>query len=182
VSEKDAGEEVVSRVTYKTPPFTASLEDGAPSLPSERDFLRTLVNPHLCQTSEDPQFPFELFLSKELSNPHSRAKKQKRWQLSLEYRRKLLKEYMQLELQQRGGRTKHEARADAIWKWREKLAAERAEARAVRMEKSGLKARIDRKTIQKAKKAAKQRKRLTDLVLEQEENQFNPAAASTSTA
>ena len=115
-----------------------------------------------------------MYLTKELSNPHSRAKKLKRWKEYQFRKRELLKEMMEKEVQNLNGRSVREAKAEAAFKWREHLEAEKESSRKMRWKHRGAEAKSARKRDRKAKKEEKQRRRLTQLVLQEKPNQVVP--------
>ena len=99
------------KVTYKPPPFSPTLKGLMPRLPTEQQFLRAIFNPRHTPFYGDAQPPVEMFLTKELSNPHSRAKKQKRWQQYKVYKKNLLKEYTDAEIKANPTRLHSELKA-----------------------------------------------------------------------
>ena len=112
----------------------------------------------------------------DLANPHSRAKKMQRFKLRQAIIHAQLKDITDLELANLEGRTPKQARSDAAFRWRElvkKQKAERAKARWMTT------ARVDaweKKNVNKAKKEERQRRRLTQLTLSEDQNQVIPAA------
>lgn len=144
-----------------------------PRPPSEDEFLTALYNPHIERNfSESPHV--EAFLAKELSNPHSRAKKMKRWKEHQYRKRELLKEFVEKETQNLNGRTVREAKAEATFRWREHINAEKEALRKMRWKHRGADARLERKGVRRARKELKIRQRLTQLVLREEANQVVP--------
>lgn len=119
----------------------------------------------------------ELNLVKEVSNPHSRAKKQRRWQEKQEYERALLLQFIREELKDLKGRTSREARAEATFKCRQKLDDDRKAELRRRWEARGQEAKLVRKRARKARKEIKKSERLTNLVLQQGNNQILPPDA-----
>ncbi|PFH52590.1 hypothetical protein AMATHDRAFT_139736 [Amanita thiersii Skay4041] len=172
----DTTKEEVAKVTYKAPAFNPSLKTLSPRLPSEDEYLTTLYNPHVQRTFGDSPH-IEMYLTRDLSNPHSRAKKLKRWKAYQFRKTALLKELTEKELKELNGRTVREAKAEAAFKWREQLKTERDAVRKMRWKDRGAEARLERKRVRKAKKALKQRQRLTQLVLREEPNQVIPSDA-----
>jgi len=166
------------KVTYKPPPFTRSLKGLIPRPPSEEDYLKSLYNPnHKAAFGDSP--PVEVYLHKELANPHSRAKKLRRWKSYQNYKKSLLLDYINAELEQLGARRsdkqcEREARAEAAWKWREKLAEEKESERKRRWKHKASEARMERKKARRERKEVKQRQRLTDMVLKEQPNQVIP--------
>jgi hypothetical protein len=115
----------------------------------------------------------EVAIERELANPHSRAKKQARWQERAARKKKLLEEFEQAELRRLNGRTKREAKMEAFWKWREFVAKEEVENKVRKKPKDKV-ARLERKRRRKARKLEKQRQRLKEMVLPAGKNQFVP--------
>jgi len=169
----DTTAEDVAKVTYKPPTFHLTSKTLVPRPPSEDEYLTALYNPHVQPTfGESPHV--EMHLTKELSNPHSRAKKLKRWKEYQFRKRELLKEMTEKEVQNLNGRSVREAKAEAAFKWREQLEAEKESLRKMRWKHRGAEAKLARKTARKAKKEEKQRQRLTQLALEEKPNQVIP--------
>ena len=144
----------------------------------ENEYIQSVLDPQ--NRGYDATTPMELHLQKELSNPHSRAKKQARWQAALATRRELLAQYVRRELKDLKGRTRREARAEAVWKWRERLAADRREEKKMRWIHRGGEASLLRRRARLARKERKQDERLRNLVLEEAPNQIIPVSATTS--
>ena len=163
----------MAKVTYKPPAFHPTLKTLIPRLPSEDEFLTELYNPHIKPTVSISSH-IEAFLTKELANPDSRAKKLKRWKERQFRKRELLKEFVEKEVQSLNGRTVREAKAEAAFKWREHMNSEKEAARKMRWKHRGAEARLERRTARKARKELKQRQRLTQLVLREESNQVIP--------
>ena len=159
-------------VTYTLPPLPNSLQEDLPPRGSEHDYIRSLFNP--TAISYNAALPMELNIERELSNPHSRAKKQARWKAREVENKKLLEEFIEREYRSLKGRTKREARADASWKWREFVANEARETKMKKMKNRGTEARRERKKFRKARKAARQRQILNEMVLPAGKNQFIP--------
>src|SRR5579863_9784968 len=96
--------EDVMAITYKPfalPSSETSARTAAPAGKSEQevvenDYIQSVLDPQ--NRAYDATAPMELHLQKELSNPHSRAKKQARWQAALTARRELLAQYVRQEL------------------------------------------------------------------------------------
>ncbi|KAJ3966942.1 hypothetical protein EV361DRAFT_528365 [Lentinula raphanica] len=177
----DTSEGEVLKVTYKPPPFSPTLRGLPPRVPTEKEYLRSLYNRNSPYSKTftanfgSIQPPLEQFLYKELSNPHSRAKKMKRWQQVRVAKRALLNEYIQEELQDLKGRTQGEARAEAAFRWRQTLEEDKKEDRKMRWVQRGGEERLERKIKMKKRKEEKKRLRLVNLVLKDgEPNQVVP--------
>ena len=169
-------------ITYK--PFalpsaetSVGVAAAEPEAKSENDYIQSVLDPQ--NRAYDATAPMELHLRKELSNPHSRAKKQARWQAAFVRRRELLAQYVREELKDLKGRTRREARAEAVWKWRERLAADRREDKKRRWIHRGGEASLLRKKARLARKERKLDERLRNLVLKNAPNQVIPADAPT---
>ena len=164
-------------VTYK--PFMLPSDESAavPQVDAENDYIQSVLDPE--KRPYDAAAPIELHLQKELSNPHSRAKKQARWQAALARRHELLAQYVRNELKDLKGRTRREARAEAAWKCRERLAADLREERTRRWIHRGGAAAVARQRVRQARKERKRDERLRSLVLKDEPNQVVPGPAVT---
>ena len=116
-----------------------------------------------------------MFLQKELSNPHSRAKKQARWHAHHARNKALLQEYIQAEYANLDGRTRRVARTEATWKWQQRLRDERTEEVKRRWRNRGAEAQLERRKVRKARKVAKRNEKLRNLVLVNAPNQVVPS-------
>lgn len=171
----DTSKEELARVTYQPPSLSvASINGPIPRPAPEQKYLSTLFNGDI-EASTDLHAPVEVYLSKELSNPHSRAKKQARWQAYQLYKKALLKDFTDAETLALNGRAPREAKADAVWKWREALAAEVKAKKVTSREAASEKTRS--KSLRKIRRARKQRQRLTNLALDEDLNQVIPSHA-----
>jgi hypothetical protein len=168
--------EDVMEVTYKPFALPSVTSAAVPRENQENDYIQSVLNPE--KRAHDAAAPMELHLQEELSNPHSRAKKQARWQAALARRRDLLAEYVQRELKDLKGRTRREARAEAVWKWRERLAADLREEKKRRWIHRGGEAELVRRKARKARKERKREERLRNLVLKDEPNQVIPSEST----
>ena len=119
----------------------------------------------------------EPHLMKELSNPHSRAKKQARWQAAQRRKPELLKKFVARELLNQGDRTAREARAEAVFMWRQKMEEERKAEKKRRWFTAERLSEIARKAKRKQRKAEKTKSKLTQLVLREAPNQVLPKRA-----
>ncbi|KAG5716069.1 hypothetical protein E4T56_gene10779 [Termitomyces sp. T112] len=169
----DTNKEEVMKVTYKPPAFHPLSKGLIPRPPPEAQYLRTLYNPHVLNTLGDSP-PVEVYLFRELANPHSRAKKHARWlQWQMEKKARyeaLLKE----ELSNLNGRNPREAKAEAAFKWRQQLEEQKEALRKQRWKKINDEAALAKRSKRRERKEAKQRQRLTALSLKDEPNQFIP--------
>ena len=168
-TEYDTPLEVVAEVTYKPAPVPKNYKNHPPKSLSEHDYIKLL------STDEDTTFPVEIYVAKELSNPHSRANKQKRWQERQETKKELLRTMTWKELEDLKGRTRKEARAEAMWKWKQELEEQRREE----IMRKWLGPRLENMRAKKARREKKQERinrKLRALVLD---NAANPASSST---
>jgi hypothetical protein len=177
--------EDVMKVTYKPFALPSDTSAAVSKENQENDYIQSVLDPE--KRAHDAAASMELHLQEELSNPHSRAKKQARWQAALarqrellaEYvQRELLAEYVQRELKDLKGRTRREARAEAVWKWRERLAADLREEKKRRWIHRGGEAALVRRKARKARKEGKREERLRNLVLKEEPNQIIPSEST----
>ena len=169
----DTPEEVVAEVTYAPPTLPANSEVPARTPPSEQTYIDYLSSP--ASSSFDPAGPMEVNLVKEVSNPHSRAKKQRRWQERQRREKALLEEYVKAELKDLQGRTRRDARTEATFKWKQRIEADRKAELQRRWQLRGQEAKLLRKRARAAKKEVKRSQKLADMVLEQGANQVIPA-------
>lgn len=169
----DTPEDIVAEVTYNPPTLPANSEVPARTPPSEQAYIDYLSSP--TSSSFNPADPMEVNLVKEVSNPHSRAKKQRRWQERQRLEKALLEEYVKAELKDLQGRTRREARTEATFKWKQRIEADRKAELQRRWQLRGQEAKLLRKRARAAKKEAKRSQKLADMVLEQGPNQVLPA-------
>jgi len=165
--------EDVMAVTYKPFALPSDESAAAPQVDTENDYIQSVLVPE--KRTYDTAAPMELHLQKEVSNPHSRAKRQARWQTALARRHELLAEYVRNEMKDLKGRTRREARAEAVWKCRERLAADLREEKKRRWVHRGGEAAAVRQKARLARKERKRDERLHRLVLKDEPNQIVPA-------
>ncbi|KAF8974276.1 hypothetical protein BDZ97DRAFT_1772793 [Flammula alnicola] len=163
------------KVTYKLPTFDPSPTGPIPQLPAEKEYLDLIYNPDP-ERLYDPSAPFEVYLKPELANPHSRAKKLERWKIHQATIHATLKEITAEELKNLAGRTIRQAKADAAFKWREFIKEQQADRKKERWMHLAQVESWDKKQSKKASKEARQRRRLTELMLEDEPNQVIPAS------
>jgi len=169
----DTPENVVAEVTYTPPALPANSGIPTRTPPSEQAYIDYLSSP--TSSSFDPADPMEVNLVKEVSNPHSRAKKQRRWQERQHREKALLEEYIRAELKDLQNRTRREARAEATFKWKQRIEADRKAEVKKRWKLRGQEAKLLRKRVRTAKKEARRNQKLADLVLKQGANQVVPA-------
>ncbi|KXN87948.1 hypothetical protein AN958_07958 [Leucoagaricus sp. SymC.cos] len=168
----DTSHDVVTQITYELPKFSSSIRNPLPHV-SEDAFLASIMNPHLRDTV-DASAAVEPFLHKELSNPHSRAKKLRRFKEYKICTKMMLKEMLAHELKHLKGRKPQEARAEALFKWRAILKSEREQRKKMRWKHKAEMANLERKATRKARKELQQRRRLTEMVFEEAPNQVIP--------
>ena len=171
----DTPREEVARVTYQLPTFDPVPSGPIPKPPSEEEYLSLLYNPHHSR-SYDASLPFEVYLDRELANPHSRAKKLERFKIYQANTQLLLKKIMAEELQHLDGRNVRQAKADAAFRWREQVKADKGKKKKARWMHSARTAELERKASKRTKKDERQRRQLTEMVLKEEPNQFIPSS------
>ncbi|KAH7888024.1 hypothetical protein F5I97DRAFT_1864925 [Phlebopus sp. FC_14] len=170
----DTNADAVAKITYQPPAVYA--ETGVLAQPADEDaYIRTLFNPSPIPFDESQ--PMEFHLTKELSNPHSRAKKQARWQADKAHKAELLKKFVQQELTNLKGRSARVARAEGAFKFRQWMEEQRKAEKKRRWLTPARLATMAKKAHRKRKKAEKERKRLNELVLPGAANQVVPADA-----
>lgn len=134
----------------------------------------------------DPSIPMEQYLARELSNPHSRAKKQERWQQAREDRDRLRVQFMKAAKAARFtgdsattvglGLTKTQAAREGAFLFEAHVRATEKARREERAALRGADEKLARKQARKARKAAKKEKALRELTLEPAPNQVLPRA------
>ena len=168
----DATHDVVTQITYQLPKFSPSIDGPFPRT-SEDAFLASIVNPHLRESVEEGT-PVETFLHKELANPYSKAKKLRRFKEYKIRTKMLLKQMLDHESKNMNGRNPREVQAEVMFKWRAQLKAEKDERKQMRWKHKAEMAGLERKVARKARKEVQQRRRLTEMVLEEKPNQVIP--------
>ncbi|KAF8165081.1 hypothetical protein B0H34DRAFT_687721 [Crassisporium funariophilum] len=169
----DTPKDEMARVTYQPPIFDPLASSAPPELPAEEDYLSLLYNTHL-GASYNESLPFEVYLDRELANPHSRAKKLERYHIYQATTQALLKKIVANELENLNGRTPREAKADAAFNWREQVKEAGEKKKKARWMHSARVEELERKSVKKSKKEDRQRRLLTELVLKDEPNQVVP--------
>ncbi|KAI0643748.1 hypothetical protein C8Q79DRAFT_976543 [Trametes meyenii] len=177
-SAYDTTSDAVNEVTYTPPALPPTLLQPAPRVPSEHEYITSLSKPE--KVSIPKTAAVEVHLAKELSNPHSRAKKQARWQAFQARQKTLLEELIRAEYANLAGRTRAEARAEATWKWKNQLDEERKAELKRRWRNRGAEARQVRTANRKARKAARREQKLRNLVLDEAPNQVVPPSGKVS--
>ncbi|KAJ7477084.1 hypothetical protein B0H11DRAFT_2029613 [Mycena galericulata] len=169
----DTDKAVLAKVTYVPPSFSHILTAPLPRVPTEDEYIAGMSHP-----TQKPWFgdsaPVEMYMHKELSNPHSRAKKMKRWQSHQLYKKSLLRDYIAAEMRELNGRSPKEAKAEATFKWREKLTAEQEAERRRRWLTLAVAEKAKKKMARKTRKALKRKNQLTQLGLWEAPNQVIP--------
>lgn len=170
----DTTQETIDEITYKPSPLPSTFTSPAPVAPSEHEYIKSLSG----ASSEpfDPSLSMEVHLYKELSNPHSRAKKILRWQQRQEYKRTLHAQMIVDELKNLQGRTEKDATDEATFKFKLRMAEERKAEKIRTWKNRGDEARLQRKRERKSRKAERESRKLRDLILEAAPNQVLPEA------
>jgi len=130
----------------------------------ERAYLRASLDPALwAQLPSD--LPVEVFLIRELANPHSRAKKQARWQERLAAEDALRTEIIHEEMKDLSGRKRAVARREAIFRWKARVEGEKKQRTQAAWVKRGGPEDQARNEKQSEKRAARKERKLRELVL-----------------
>lgn len=168
----DTGLETILEVTY-SPTCRPPAGSNVPLLREGGDdtYVRMLRG----ELPYKQNVPMEVFLSRELSNPHSREKKRERYLAAKERQRNLLRKFIDEEMKKTvDGRSRKEAVAEATFRWREQLRLERKAELKKRWVARGLQARLERRRKRRAAKQEAERQKLRDLVLRVAPNQIMP--------
>ncbi|TDL29061.1 hypothetical protein BD410DRAFT_757730 [Rickenella mellea] len=167
----DTRAKIATRITYEPAPVPSEPPELLVSSKSmEDDYFDMLRG----RKAYDQSQPMEVAVSRELSNPHSRAKKRERWRQKMALQKKRLEDFMAKELKTPLDRTRRQIRAEAHFKWQRILQEERKLEMIRRWELSGRKAKLEDKTARKRKKVEKEKERLRNLVLTHEPHQVVP--------
>ncbi|KAB5595535.1 hypothetical protein CTheo_996 [Ceratobasidium theobromae] len=140
----------------------------------------------------DPSAPMEQYLARELSNPHSRARKQKRWQEARAESDRLRVKFMRAakEARQTGGSvttlglnlTKKQAAREGLFLFEAHMREAKKARQAERAVQRGAGEKLARKKARKARKAMKRDEALRNLVLEPAANQVLPPSQTATAA
>jgi hypothetical protein len=174
-SSYDTAAEDALEVTWK--PLSPALEPffdkpNAEGLLLHDSYLKSFKTPD----AYDPSSPMELYLERELSNPHSRAKKQARWKERIEAQETLRENVIKTELSNLNGRTRGEARREAEWKAREQIQQAEKTRKYDRWVKRGGLANAERTEMRKERKEQRLERKLAALVLTPARNQVIPGS------
>ncbi|KAG9034341.1 hypothetical protein FRB95_013377 [Tulasnella sp. JGI-2019a] len=159
-------------------PTPRAITDGASFDSDPTPFLHT-------------QAPMEHYVAAELSNPHSRAKKQKRWQekqaAELALKQDIFKQEMERAkrtgpTEELGGRRvkPSEAKRIAEWKWKTELTKKSTQEKYKRWVARGGLENKKRRQVRGARKLRRAHERLKNLQLGAEKNQVVPTIVSLS--
>lgn len=160
------------------PALPATLKSSVSSIPSEHKYIQSLVK----RSSFNPAAPVEVYVHRELSNPHSRAKKQARWQAQQKHKKQLLDQIMKAEIKNLNGRTRKVAKQEAVWKWKTRLEAERKAEIVRRATNRGDIERLEKRRERKARKIQRMDRKLKALVLDNAPNQVVPGSQESAKA
>jgi hypothetical protein len=138
-------------------------------------YLEALANP---SSQEHIGLPLEFLLADELANPHSRAMKQKRWQLAIAERKADQRRLVALQMQK--GDSKKDAIAIANYKFRELVRHQEQVKRKRRWIQSGGQLKLIAKQQKKARKARALLNKMSKLSLKPALNQDIPPSSLTS--
>lgn len=170
----DTTAEAVTAITFVKPRLPATFKEHVRKPLSEHKYINNI----LWGKEVDRSTPMEVYVHRELTNPHSRAKKQARWQAKKKYRAQLLEQMMKVEIKSLNGRTRRVARAEAVWKWKNRLLEEeKAEAHKKRVARGEV-AQLARRKMMKARKAARIERKLLGFELKPAANQIVPKTAN----
>jgi len=157
---------------FKTP-------DPETGLTLQDYYLESFRNPN--KFPYDPSVPMEYYLSAELSNPHSRAKKQARWKERIEAREQMKTDVVKAELDNLDGRTRGEARREGLWKFEERAKEEDKARKHERWVQRGGEVEVARKKKRKEKKQVRKQTRLREMILSDAKNQVLPESMRSKT-
>lgn len=157
------------KVSWKPPAL-----DFKPSSTLPDEYLESLKP--ASDVEPDHSLPMEHFLEIELANPHSRAKKQKRWQQRLASLDKMRTDMIKAEVADLDGRSRREARAEGEWKFRERVAKMEKAQWMRQMFQRGIPQKVGRRRARKARKAERRLQKLRETVLVAEGNQVIPTS------
>ncbi|KAJ1308562.1 hypothetical protein OPQ81_004261 [Rhizoctonia solani] len=132
----------------------------------------------------DATVPMEQYLARELSNPHSRARKQERWQEAKAEKDRLRVRFMKAAKEARKtsssvttlglNLTKKQATKEGLFLFEAHIREVDKARRAERAEHRGAVAKLERKKVRKARKEKKREDALRNLVLKEAPNQVLP--------
>ncbi|KAH8119926.1 hypothetical protein DFH11DRAFT_1721825 [Phellopilus nigrolimitatus] len=174
-TEYDTPSKVVAEMTYVPSRFPRKYTSSILSADNAKadEYVRMLRN----ELPYSQDYPMELFLARELSNPHSRIKKRERYLAARARQQALLTKYVEDELKRSiEGRSKREAIAEATFRWHERVRLDRKAEMKKRWVARGLKARLERRRRRAHEKQEVEKRKLRELVLREAPNQVMPGA------
>jgi len=184
--EYDTPEGAVKDITYTPcPPTLAHLYPSAipytrPDAIAVQDaYILSLHSPS--SHPYNPAVPMEQYLFRELSNPHSRAKKQQRWQARLAAREEVRDDFINTAVtnSKTQGQTRAEAKREGEFKWKVHDRQVDKLRNQERFVVRGAQERIDRREKRRARKAVRKDVALRNLILAPAPNQFIPPTQKT---
>ncbi|PSR73590.1 hypothetical protein PHLCEN_2v10509 [Hermanssonia centrifuga] len=164
--------EAVTEVTYKPPSLPLDPKAFIPRIASQHEYIKSLST----RSAFDPAAPVEVYLQNELSSPFARAKKQARWQAYEHYKQGLLDQYIKAEVNNLDGRIVRDAKAEAVWKWRNRMIEERKAEIKKRWKDRGQETKMTRKRERQAKQKDRIHRKMRELVLTDAPNQIVPGS------
>ena len=175
-TEYDTPADAVTAITYVLPRLPPTSTGFVRKPPTQQAYINAI------REGKDvaPGALMEVHVTRELSNPHSRAKKQARWQAAQKHKRDLFEEILQAEYKNLNGRTRKVAKQEAIFRWKVRLEEERKAELYRRSVARGDVARLKRRKIMTARKAARLERKLSGLELRPAANQVIPGSKQTS--
>jgi hypothetical protein len=123
--------------------------------------------------------PVEHFLLRELTNPLSRARRQKRWQAQMEMLENSKREFVQRELADLRGRKKQDATKDGMFRWRLAVQKYKARTRWQRWVKRGGQQRLNMRLKRRHRLSTRKVRRLKAFKLKEGKNQVIPVKPTT---
>lgn len=137
-----------------------------PSHNIEKSYLRSTLSPS-SWSALPHSIPMEVFLVRELANPHSRAKKQARWQ-DRQIAEEDLKTRMIREAEVEAaadGKKRAVARREAVFRWKARVEAMEEDRKHEAWVKRGGEENEARNARQREKRAKRKERNLRELVL-----------------
>ncbi|EIW82514.1 hypothetical protein CONPUDRAFT_165097 [Coniophora puteana RWD-64-598 SS2] len=168
----DTSESVVKAITYQPPAFDASTIDPTARAKAEKEYLKKLFQRDA--PAYDESRPMEIYVSKELCNPHGRAKMQARWQAAQARKSALLQKLIREHTAKTSGVSASQAKMEALFKYRQIMDEERKAEKKRRWMTPARLAKMAKKTGRRQRKAEKQAGKLDNLVLHNDRNQVAP--------
>lgn len=148
---------------------------GKVSTFNEESYIGDLFTNKDLPSQWQASIPMEHIIASELTNPHSRARRQERWQERLAMLERSKQEYVKLELADLKGRRRQDAKADGVFRWKIAVRKYKARRNWQRWVRRGAKAKMEMRIKRRHRRSARKLRRLRMMKLKDAKNQVIPS-------